>query len=99
MSIDASEGASTPLSDHHLLWRCQERSGQSEHTCFGLMLRRLRQRAGMSQSELARLVGSTQSAIARLETGAAEPKLSTLSRLAEALGEDFEVHVNGRTVR
>ncbi len=40
---------------------------------------------GMSQRELAELVGTTQSAIARLERGGRPPRIDTLLRIAEAL--------------
>ena len=40
---------------------------------------------GMSQRELAELVGTTQSAIARLERGVRPPRIDTLLRIAEAL--------------
>jgi predicted transcriptional regulator len=39
----------------------------------------------MSQRELAELVGTTQSAIARLERGGSPPRIDTLLRIAEAL--------------
>ena len=40
---------------------------------------------GLSQRELAELVGTTQSAIARLERGGRPPRIDTLLRIAEAL--------------
>jgi transcriptional regulator with XRE-family HTH domain len=60
---------------------------------FGLALREMRRRAGLSQRELAECMGSTQSAIARMERGETEPKLCTLEKLAEALNQDLLVHV------
>lgn len=45
----------------------------------------------MSQRELAELVGTTQSAIARLERGGRPPRIDTLLRIAEAL--DCDLHV------
>jgi transcriptional regulator with XRE-family HTH domain len=47
-----------------------------------LRLRRLR---GMSREELAARMGATQSFVARLETGRANPRLATLVKAAEAL--------------
>jgi ribosome-binding protein aMBF1 (putative translation factor) len=44
-----------------------------------------RQKRGLSQRELAERVGTTQSAIARLEAGNVSPSLPTLDRVAEAL--------------
>lgn len=46
---------------------------------------------GLSQRALAALVGMKQTAIARLERGDVEPRLSTLVRLAEALGTPLQV--------
>ncbi len=45
-----------------------------------------RARAGVSQSELAQRMGTTQSAIARLESGKSTPSLRTVQRYAAALG-------------
>ncbi|MFQ5347961.1 MAG: helix-turn-helix domain-containing protein, partial [Rhodothalassiaceae bacterium] len=47
---------------------------------------RARARAGLSQAELARRMGTTQSAIARLEGGKVMPMIATLRRYAEATG-------------
>jgi DNA-binding XRE family transcriptional regulator len=43
-----------------------------------------RVRAGFTQAELARRMGTTQSAIARLESGARLPSVKTLLRFAKA---------------
>ena len=48
---------------------------------------------GMSQRELAELVGTTQSAIARLERGGRPPRIDTLLRIAEALDCDLVVEL------
>jgi predicted nucleotidyltransferase/DNA-binding XRE family transcriptional regulator len=53
----------------------------------GAMLRRARELAGWSQAEVAAMAGTSQSAVARYETGAAVPSLSTLERLLAACGE------------
>ena len=45
----------------------------------------------MTQAEVAALVGTSQSVIARWETGDHEFTLTSLRRLAAALGRDFEV--------
>lgn len=54
-------------------------------------IRALREQRGLSQTELARQVGTTQSAIARLESGTISPSLATLERVADALGVDLVV--------
>ena len=51
---------------------------------------------GMSQQELATAVGTTQSAIARLETGGRPPRIDTLLRIAEALDCDLIVELRPR---
>ena len=48
---------------------------------------------GMSQRELAELVGTTQSAIARLERGGRPPRIDTLLRIAEALDCELSVEL------
>lgn len=47
---------------------------------------KLRLNAGLSQAELAAMMGTQQPAIARLEKGQIEPQLSTIQKLAEAFG-------------
>ena len=49
----------------------------------------LRAQAGVSQEELARRMGTTQSAISRLESGTQDARASTLNRVAEALGQTW----------
>ena len=48
-----------------------------------LMRRRLR--LGLSQTTVAARMGTSQSAVARLEAGRGDPRVSTLSRYAAAL--------------
>lgn len=45
-----------------------------------------RVRLGLSQTEVAARMGTSQSAVARLESGDADIRLSTLERYAAALG-------------
>lgn len=47
----------------------------------------------LSQADLAARTGLSQPAIARLEAGDVEPKLSTLLRLAEALSEPLAIRL------
>ncbi|MGH9056447.1 MAG: helix-turn-helix domain-containing protein [Acidimicrobiales bacterium] len=51
----------------------------------------LREKRGLSQRELAERLGTTQSAIARLEAGNVSPSLPTLDKVAEALGVELVV--------
>jgi transcriptional regulator with XRE-family HTH domain len=55
-----------------------------------------RQAKGLSQRELAELVGTTQSAIARLERGGRPPRIDTLLRIAEALDCELVVELEPR---
>ena len=58
---------------------------------FRRALAAARQASGLTQAGLAARLGTTQSAIARLERGEVAPSITTLSRLADALGIQFEV--------
>lgn len=52
-----------------------------------------RSKAKLSQTELAERLGTTQSAIARLEGGGVTPTLKTLRRYAEATGMKLRVEL------
>jgi ribosome-binding protein aMBF1 (putative translation factor) len=51
----------------------------------------------LSQQELAELCGTTQSAIARLESGGRPPRIDTLLRIADALDCNLVVELRPRT--
>jgi ribosome-binding protein aMBF1 (putative translation factor) len=57
-----------------------------------------RQRAGLSQMELARRMRTTQSTIARLERGGRSPSVKTLRKLAEATGSRLVVRLDAGDV-
>jgi ribosome-binding protein aMBF1 (putative translation factor) len=48
-----------------------------------------RQAAGLSQTEIAARMGTSQSAVARLESGTADVRASTLERYAAAVGRQI----------
>ena len=48
----------------------------------------------VTQKELARRVGTTQSAIARFESGAVNPTLDFAARISAALGAKLEVRIS-----
>jgi transcriptional regulator with XRE-family HTH domain len=64
---------------------------------FGLLIAIVvaRRRAGLTQAQLAKRMKTTQTAIARLESGRVKPSTRTLERLAKATGHrlviDFEL--------
>ena len=49
-------------------------------------IRSLREKAGISQCELAKRMGVTQGAVWQWENGMSHPKIPLLKRLAETLG-------------
>ena len=59
----------------------------------GVMLRKAREDAGLTQEELARRIKTKKTAISRIENHAEDIKLSTLERVAEALGKRLEVRI------
>jgi ribosome-binding protein aMBF1 (putative translation factor) len=48
-----------------------------------------RERIGLTQTELAKRMGTTQPAIARFEGGDSDPRLSTVERYARIVGVDL----------
>ena len=51
-----------------------------------------RAHAGITQAELAERMGTTQSAIARMESGKGRPSTSTLAKVAKATGTRLRVN-------
>jgi ribosome-binding protein aMBF1 (putative translation factor) len=49
-----------------------------------------REQLGLSQTTVAARMGTSQSSVARLETGEADARLSTIERFAGALGQTVE---------
>lgn len=60
---------------------------------FGKRLRALREAGGKSQGDLADKAGLSRTYLNQLEAGKRDPSLSTLSRLAKALGVELEALV------
>ena len=59
----------------------------------GTVIQRARRRAGISQAELARRLGTKQPVVARWESGARAPTLETVARAVEACGLALDVAV------
>jgi len=54
------------------------------------ILRKARERSGMTQRALAKRAGTSQSVVARIESGQSSPTVATLNRLLEATGHGIE---------
>jgi transcriptional regulator with XRE-family HTH domain len=54
-----------------------------------------RQAAGLSQTTVAARMGTSQSAVARLESGATDVRASTLERYAAAIGGEITWRLDG----
>lgn len=59
----------------------------------GALLREARRQAGLSQTELARRAGVTQSVVSSYENAARQPSLPTLARLVAAAGLELDIRV------
>jgi len=60
---------------------------------IGVVLRQARESAGLTQEELAVRLKTQKTAISRIENHAEDIKLSTLDRVAKALGKRLEVNI------
>ena len=60
---------------------------------LALALIKARTKAGLTQAEVAKKMGTTQSVVARIEGGGNPPNLKTLERYAEAVGRRIQVRL------
>jgi HTH-type transcriptional regulator / antitoxin HipB len=58
---------------------------------IGVILRQAREEAGLTQEELADRLGTQKTAISRIENHAEDIKLSTIQKVAKALGKELEL--------
>jgi len=58
---------------------------------IGVLLRQAREEAGLSQEEVAHKVHTQRTAISRIENHAEDIKLSTLQKVASAVGKHLKV--------
>jgi uncharacterized protein len=68
-------------------------------TRSGSLLREARTKAGLSQAELARRAGVTQSVVSAYESATRQPSLSMLDRLVSATGLELQLRVRRRASR
>jgi predicted transcriptional regulator len=73
-------------------FRAEYEKADAEFTVIEALIE-ARAKAKLSQAEVARRIGTTQSAIARLEGGRVSPSVSTLRRYAEATGTRLEIRL------
>ena len=86
----------TKLRDLHKKWMKdpeyrREYDALEEEFALILEVAKARQRAGLSQAELAKRMKTTQSTIARLENGRSLPSTRTLGRFAKATGHRLKI--------
>ena len=86
---------------HHAIERIRKRlAGAEEGWLFAQIASQVadrRRELGLSQVQLAKLCNTTQSAIARLESGGRPPRIDTLLRIANALDCELVVELKPRT--
>jgi len=86
----------TKIRDLHKRWMkdpdyVREYEALDEEFALALAVAKARRRAGLSQSELARRMKTTQSTVARLESGRGLPSTRTLDRFAKATGHRLKI--------
>ena len=64
-----------------------------EHFKIGLILRAAREKAGLTQDEVATRLSTKKSAISRIENHAEDIRLSTLEKFAEAIGKRLTLKI------
>ena len=69
----------------------KEYDAMEEEFALMLAVAKARLRAGLSQAELARRMKTTQSTVARLESGRGQPSTRTLTRFAKATGHRLKI--------
>src|SRR4029077_15576093 len=89
-------GPMTKLRDLHKKWMKdpnyrREYDALEEEFALIAEVAKARARAGLSQAELARRMKTTQSTIARLESGRGRPSTRTLDRFAKATGHRLKI--------
>lgn len=88
--------------DVYLSKRLKDQQFKKDYEAYGKQLEiayqvlQLRKKQKMSQMELAKKIGTTQSNVARLESGEQNFTTETLSKIAWAFGRDLKVEFINR---
>jgi ribosome-binding protein aMBF1 (putative translation factor) len=61
---------------------------------IGYLLRNARHKSGITQEELARRLRTSKSAISRIENHAEDIRVSTLKKVAAALGKELRIAIS-----
>jgi DNA-binding XRE family transcriptional regulator len=61
----------------------------------GVMLKQAREKAGMTQDDIARRLRTRRSSVSKIENHAEEMSLSTIQKYARALGKNLRVEIMG----
>ncbi|HEV2563366.1 MAG TPA: helix-turn-helix transcriptional regulator [Rhizomicrobium sp.] len=86
----------TKVSDLHKKWMKEPKYRRAyealeQEFAFASAMVKARARAGLTQGELAKRMGTTQPVVARLESGRVRPSTRTLERYAHATGSRLKV--------
>ncbi|CAN5533850.1 helix-turn-helix transcriptional regulator [soil metagenome] len=86
----------TKIKDLHKTWSkdpgyLEEYNALEEEFTVMAAIAKARRRSGLSQAELARRMNTTQSTVARLESGRGQPSTRTLVRFAKATGHRLKI--------
>jgi ribosome-binding protein aMBF1 (putative translation factor) len=89
------------ISDMHNKWMTEPEyrnayEALEEEFFLASVMMDVRNRAGLTQEELARKMGTTRIVVARLESGRWHPSMRTLERLAEATGSRLAIRFEPR---
>jgi transcriptional regulator with XRE-family HTH domain len=92
------------IADLHKKWMKEPKYRKAYETLegefvFASAVIDVRNRAGLTQEELARKMGTTQPVVARLESGRSRPSMRTLERLADATGSRLHISFQPRRAK
>jgi transcriptional regulator with XRE-family HTH domain len=75
------------------------KNDDSQHLIgFGNRLRNFRERANLSQDQIHYATGVTQTQISKIETANTDPRMTTVFKLAEFFGQDFQLFLLGSSI-